>query len=65
MTKAEAIQFYGTQQRLADVLGTYQGTVSSWDRVPYLQQLRLERITNGALVADPEAWGPALEKAEQ
>lgn len=52
MTKDEAVKHYKTQQALAAALGLTQGTVSGWVVVPYVHQVRLERITAGALVAD-------------
>jgi DNA-binding transcriptional regulator YdaS (Cro superfamily) len=56
MTKQQAIQFFGTQQKLAEALGIKQHTISgSWsDRPPALRQLQIERITKGKLKADED-----------
>ena len=57
MTKDEAIQHFGTQQRLAEALGLTQGTISGWAGVPYVHQVRLERLTGGVLKAeDPDEF---------
>lgn len=53
MTKDEAIAHFGTQQKLAERLAIKQSTVSGWVAVPLHHQMFLERITNGALRADP------------
>jgi predicted transcriptional regulator len=34
MTKEDAIKLAGTQQKLADILGIYQGAVSQWKTIP-------------------------------
>ena len=55
MTKDQAIQHFGLQQKLAEALGMTQGSVSLWkDSPPPLRQLQLEAVTAGALKADPE-----------
>lgn len=59
MTKQEAISYFGTQAKLGAALGIGQPSVALWDRVPDLQQIRLEKITKGRLKADPSCWGPA------
>jgi hypothetical protein len=53
MTKDEAIAYFGTQVKLAAALGIYQSVVSEWNKVPLAHQFYLEKITNGALKADP------------
>jgi hypothetical protein len=53
MTKDEAIQHFGGAPALAKALGIERQAVYQWDKVPEKQQLRLEKITAGALVADP------------
>lgn len=52
MTKEQAVAHFKTQQALAAALGLTQGTVSGWGVVPFVHQVRLERMTGGALVAD-------------
>jgi len=53
MTKAEAVSFYGTQMKLANVLGLAQSTIAGWTMVPLEHQFYLEKITQGELKADP------------
>lgn len=64
MTKAEAIKFYTSQKRLADALGLTQPTISLWKAVPPMTQLELEKLTGGALKADPAVWAkvPAVDQ---
>ncbi len=60
MTKDQAIEhFDGRAYKLAEALGISQTTISEWKEVPPIHQLRLERITKGALRASAEAWAPA------
>lgn len=57
MKPLQAIQHFGTQQAVADALGVTQSAVGQWFRggkVPAIQQLKLEAITNGVLVADAD-----------
>lgn len=55
MTKQEAIGHFKTVANLAKALGITTQAVYGWgDRVPELRQLQLEKITRGALVADPQ-----------
>ena len=55
MTKAEAIQHYETQDKLATALGITQASVSEWGAYPpHLRQLQIERLTRGALKAEPD-----------
>ena len=57
MKPAELIAYYGTQEKTADALGVTQGTVSAWNsrgEIPILRQMQAERLTDGALKADPE-----------
>lgn len=55
MTKTDAINFYaGNVSALARALGLDQSTVYSWgDFPPDKRQLQLERLTGGALTAEP------------
>ena len=53
MNKADAIKFFGTQVKLAALLGTTQSTVSGWgDYPPPLRQLQIEQLSGGALKAE-------------
>lgn len=58
MTKEEAINFYGSQQRLVEAITALgyeltQPTVSGWGAVPPInRQLEIEHATNGKLKAD-------------
>lgn len=62
MTKEQVLALYGTQQKVAAALGITQGAVSFWgETIPPLQQIRLERLTVGALKADPECWGVPVD----
>lgn len=54
MLTKDAIAYFGSQAKLARALGIKQQSVADWrDEVPDVQQLKLERITGGALKADP------------
>ncbi|MGI0120171.1 Cro/CI family transcriptional regulator [Zooshikella sp. RANM57] len=53
MLKTEAINFFGTQVALANLLGISQSAVSKWgNRVPTSRAYQLQVITNGALKAE-------------
>jgi len=53
MTKDEVLEFFGTQIKLAAALKLSQSTVSGWKDVPLEHQFYLEKLTDGALKADP------------
>ena len=54
MTKQEAIDFFGTQRKVAEALGLKQPSIALWkDPLPELRQLQLEMVTGGSLRADP------------
>jgi transcriptional regulator with XRE-family HTH domain len=56
MTFNQLLKHYGTQVDVADALGVTQPTISNWKsrgRIPKLQQLRIEHLTNGILKAEP------------
>lgn len=52
MTKQQAINYYGTEQAIADVLGISRQAVNQWDVIPIGQQARIELETKGKLKAD-------------
>lgn len=54
MTKDEAIKYFKTQAALGAALGCKQNTVSGWNEYPPdSRQLQIERVTLGALKAEP------------
>lgn len=62
MKPADVVAYFGTQVKTAEALNMTQGSVSSWFRrgaVPPLRQIQIERVTGGALKADPTSvpWG--------
>lgn len=61
MTTKEAIEHYGGDVRaLAAALGIWHSAVYQWgDHPPPLRQLQLEKITAGALRAEPGTAGGA------
>lgn len=55
MFTKDVIAHFGSQAAVARALGIAQPSVWEWgDHPPPLRQLQLERITNGALRADPK-----------
>lgn len=53
MKKVDVINFFGTQEKTAAVLGVKQASVSRWpETIPPRRAFEIERITNGALKAD-------------
>ena len=58
MTKDQAIKALGgTQAALAEKLGMTQGSVALWGEFPpAIRQIQIERLTDGALKAEPWAW---------
>jgi len=65
MTKDEAVAYFKTQVALAAALNMHQSTVCAWEEVPDLRQIQLERLTGGALRADPKCWGTAAETVKE
>ena len=64
-----ALDFYITQQILAEALGITQAAVSKWgDLMPEKQALKLDRITNGELKYEAQLYAApdqtGQEKAE-
>lgn len=57
MTTADAIRYYGTQQKLADALGISQSTVAEWGEFPPpLRQLQLQDVTKARLRAERDVF---------
>lgn len=57
MIKAEAVRHYGSQKKLASILGVSDAAVSRWGEIiPEKQAFRLERITEGGLRYRPELY---------
>lgn len=57
MTTFEAIRYFGTQVALASALKCRQSSVSEWGEYPpAARQFQLERLTNGALKAEPDPF---------
>lgn len=55
MRTQDAIDHYGSRRALADALKIRPESTYSWgEEVPALRQLQLERLTEGALRADPK-----------
>lgn len=53
----QVIKHYGSQVAAAHAIGVTQPTLSNWKargRIPQLQQLRIEHLTEGKLKAAPE-----------
>ena len=58
MNKHDAIKFFGTQVKLAAVLGITQHAISGWgDNPPPLRQLQIEKASRGALKAQSSILG--------
>ena len=54
MKKTEAIKHFGSQVKLGEAIGINQGSISAWPEFPPdHRQLQIERITLGALKAEP------------
>ena len=54
MKTIDVFQHFGTQQAAADALGMAQSGVASWGEYPPdARQLLIERVTLGALKAEP------------
>ena len=57
--------YFGNQQKIADHLGVNKSAISRWQgEVPELQARRLQAITNGELVFDPEEYPDAPENLQ-
>lgn len=54
MNTRDAIEHYGSASALARALGITPAAVAQWKAAPpYVRQLQLERMTGGALKAQP------------
>ncbi|QYK07593.1 Cro/CI family transcriptional regulator [Shewanella mangrovisoli] len=54
MTKDDAVKFYGSQTKLAQVLKIKPSAISQWGAdVPELRAYQIERLTQGALKVNP------------
>lgn len=52
MTKTEAIEYFGTQQAIADVLDIDQSSISLWGQsIPLPRQAQLQILSDGKLRA--------------
>jgi len=57
MKKKDVLIHYGTQVKLAKVLGISQASISNWNEIiPEKQAFRLEKITCGTLQYDSELY---------
>lgn len=56
MKKTEAIKFFGSKSKLAKAIGISYEAVRQWpEDIPYLRQLHIEKLTDGALKAQQKA----------
>lgn len=54
MKKSAAIDYFGSQAKLADAIGVSQAAISKWpEDVPELRAYQIERLTQGALKVNP------------
>jgi DNA-binding transcriptional regulator YdaS (Cro superfamily) len=56
----QVLKYFGTQVDVAAAVGVTQPTVSNWKsrgKIPHLQQLRIEHVTEGKLKADADILG--------
>ncbi|MGQ8879041.1 Cro/CI family transcriptional regulator [Delftia sp. NA_296.1] len=54
MKTEDAVRYAGSAASLAELLGVSPSAVSQWDEFPpWSRQLQLERLTSGALQAEP------------
>ncbi|HCF6640419.1 TPA: Cro/CI family transcriptional regulator [Pseudomonas aeruginosa] len=49
MTKAQAIEHFGSISKLAKALGISYEAIRQWEEVPELRQYQIERLTKGKL----------------
>lgn len=66
MKTAAAIEFAGSPKALAELLTITPSAITQWgDEVPPARQLQLEKLSDGALTADPDAWERVLNPKKQ
>ena len=59
MKKSDAVDYFGSQRKLAAALGISQPAVSQWgEQVPERFAYRLQLMTENALVYDPYDYAP-------
>lgn len=67
MTKSEAIEFWGSQQAVADAIDIKQPSVAEWadgeHGIPPLRQIQLEKASRGRLKAHPSCYLPKAHAA--
>jgi DNA-binding transcriptional regulator YdaS (Cro superfamily) len=55
MRTDEALSYFGSQKALAEALGITQPSVAEWGEFPPGgRQLQIEKVTGGALKAEPD-----------
>lgn len=55
MRTSDAVDFFKTQQGVADALGIKQSSVAEWGEYPPpLRQVQLEAVTDRKLLAEPD-----------
>lgn len=64
MRKETVLKHFGGTTATANFLGIAKSTVSVWpELVPWKYALLLERMTNGALIYDPETYDKSAKTA--
>ncbi len=59
MKSADAVEFYGTQAAIADLLGVSRQAVHKWGSVvPYYSATRLHELSGRRIALRPEHYGP-------
>lgn len=55
MKKSQAVEYFGSQQAIADALGLGKAAVSLWgeNEIPIPRQAQLELLSRGKLKSDP------------
>lgn len=61
MLKKDVIEYFGSQQKIADAIGYTKGAISQWpERVPEKAASRLSVITGGELKYDIKDYPPKV-----
>lgn len=61
MRTADVLTYFHTQKAIAEALDIKQPSVAAWGEYPPdVRQLQLERLTDGALKAEPECQARVL-----